>query len=418
MKTLRLISRILIGLVFIFSGYVKAIDPTGSQLIFTEYFKAFHLGFMIPAAMPVGILLSTAELMLGLCLLLGLRMRLTAWATAAFMGFFTILTFILAVFNPVSDCGCFGEAIKLTNWQTFFKNVAIDAFVVVVFMQRGAYARLSTCRNELITAGVFAVLSLSLSIYCYRHLPLIDFLPYKVGVNIAQAMEFPENAPHDEYKTLLVYEKKGEGRKTFTLADYPQNDTAWKFVESKSILTKKGYEPPITDFTVSNASGDYITDSILNLRGYLFMLTLPHAEEASLAHAGNINSLAEYAVTHRYVHFVALSGSADDRVAEYTEKAGSQYPVYFTDEKPLKGMVRANPGLLLLYNGTIVKKWSAYDIPDADELEQTVLSENPDILIARHLTCVKLTIEIGVVLLFVLLIMLTYCFRKYGKQSQ
>ncbi|MDR3235614.1 MAG: DoxX family membrane protein [Prevotellaceae bacterium] len=418
MKTLRLISRILIGLVFIFSGYVKAIDPTGSQLIFTEYFKAFHLGFMIPAAMPIGILLSTAELTLGLCLLLGLRMKLTAWATALFMGFFTILTFILAVFSPVSDCGCFGEAIKLTNWQTFFKNIIIDAFVVVVFMQRNAYTRLSTCRNEFITAGVFTALSLTLSIYCYRHLPLIDFLPYKVGVNITQAMEIPEDAKRSVYETLLVYEKQGEGRKTFTLADYPQNDTAWKFVESKSILKEKGYEPSITDFTVSNASGDYITDSVLNLRGYLFILTLPHAEEASLAHAANINSLAEYAALHRHIHFIALSGSADDRVAEFTEKTGSRYPIYFTDEKPLKGMVRANPGLLLLYNGTIVEKWSHYDIPNADEMAQTVLSENPDILIARHLTCIKMAIEIKVVLLFVLLIMLTYCFRKYGKQNK
>ena len=418
MKYLRLISRVLIGLVFIFSGYVKAIDLTGSQLIFTEYFKAFYLSFLIPAGPTiVGVLASAAELALGLCLVLGLRMKLTAWATALFMGFFTALTLILALFNPVTDCGCFGEAIKLTNWETFFKNVVIDLFVVVVFWQRDKYKPLSTCRNEFITVGVFTALALFLSVYCYRHLPLIDFLPYKVGVNISQAMDIPEGAPVNEYETLLIYEKAGEGRKTFTLKDYPQNDTTWIFIESVSVLKKKGYEPPIVDFTINDSYRGYITDSILGLKGYLFLLTMPHIEDASLKNIEKINAVADYALTQDHIHFAGLAGSDDDKIAEFAAATGGMYPIYFTDEKPLKSMVRANPGLLLLYDGTIIAKWSHFDIPGIEKLQKKYLSENPDILIARHSTWERLTSELLVVVLFVVMIMLSYCFRKYGKKD-
>jgi uncharacterized membrane protein YphA (DoxX/SURF4 family) len=416
MKYLRLLSRILIGLVFTFSGYVKLIDPMGSQLIFTEYFTAFHVDFMIPFAMVFGVLMSVAELLLGFCLLMGLRMKITIWATVAFMGFFTLLTLILAIFNPVTDCGCFGEAIKMTNWETFFKNVVIDIFVVIIFLEREKYKQLSTARNEYITGGTFAAVAILLAVYCYRHLPLIDFLPYDIGVNIRQAMEIPEGAQPDEFESILLYEKPGEGRVEFTINNYPK-DTTWTFIEAVTVLKKKGYEPPITDFSINDSYRGYITDSILNLKGYLFILTSPHIDEASLKNIKKINDLADYSLTQEDMNFIGLSGSDESLVVDFVTATGGMYPIYFTDEKPLKSMVRSNPGLLLLYNGTIIAKWSHADVPSIEKLQKNYLNENPDMLIAQHITCEKLTSELLVVCLFVVMIMLSYCFRKYGKKD-
>ncbi len=418
MKSVRIISRVLLGLLFIFSGYVKAIDPIGSQLIFTADFQAFNMEWLSPLALYIGILLSTAELTLGFCLLMGLRMKITAWATVAFMGFFTIFTLILAIYNPVTDCGCFGEAIKLTNWQTFFKNIIIDLFVVIVFWQRKQYRPLSSCRNEFITGGIFAICAVLLSAYCLRHLPLMDFLPYKVGVNIQRAMEIPDGAPINEYETTLIYEKHGEGRHSFTLGNYPKNDTSWHFVETVNVLKKKGYEPPIVDFSINTRSLAAITDSILNLRGYLFIVTMPHVEEASLRHMDKINAINDYILDHKRLHLIGLSGSNDEHVEAFIAQSEALYPIYFTDEKPLKSMVRANPGLLLLYNGTIVAKWSHNDTPSIPQLEKEYLSENPDVLIVKHQTDVRLTSQLLVVILFVFMIMLAFCFRKYGPNKK
>jgi len=412
MKSIRIFSRVLIGLVFIFSGYVKAIDPIGSQLIFIADFQAFNMEFLSPFALIIGILLSTAELVLGFCLLMGLRMKLTAWATAAFMGFFTIFTFILAIFNPVTDCGCFGEAIKMTNWETFYKNLVLDVFVAIVFLQRNNYRPLSNCRNEIITGSAFAVFMVLLSVYCLRHLPLIDFLPYKVGVNIQQAMEIPEDAPAPVYETTLIYEKDGK-QQSFTLQDYPKDDS-WRFVDSKSVLKDKGYVPPIADFSIISRDWTYITDSILNLQGYLFIVTLPHAEDAALSRIEKINAIYDYVLANEGLHFIGLSGSDEERVMQFIEQTNARYPIYFTDEKPLKSMVRSNPGLMLLYNGTIIAKWSHIDVPGIKKLENKYLSKNPDKLIVKHQTVENFASPLLAVVLFVVMIMLAYCFRKYG----
>ena len=417
MKAIRIFSRVLLGLLFIFSGYVKAIDPIGSELIFIADFQAFHMDFLIPFSLYIGILLSTAEIVLGFCLLMGLRMKLTAWATVLFMGFFTLFTFILAIFNPVSDCGCFGEAIKMTNWETFFKNIILDIFVVIVFWQRNKYQPLSSCRNEFITGGVFVLFTVLLSVYCLRHLPLIDFLAYKVGVNIQQEMEIPEGAPVDEYETTLIYEKDGEGRRSFSLQDYPK-DSSWRFVETINVLKKKGYRPKIADFSINSRDWEYITDDILNLPGYLFIVVLPHVDEAALSNIQKVNAVNDYVLTREGVNFIGLSGSNEELVEQFTTQTNALYPIYFTDEKPLKSMVRSNPGLLLLHNGTIVAKWSHADIPDIKKLENKYLSKNPDQLIADYQTRLWFNNEMLAVILFVVMIMLSYCFRKYGPKKE
>lgn len=413
MKTIRIICRVFIGLLFIFSGYVKAIDPAGSQIIFTEYFKAFGVAFLTPVSLYFGVLLSSAELLIGCCALMGVRMKETAWATAVFMGFFTILTFILAVFNPVTDCGCFGEAIKLTNWQTFFKNLIILPFAAGMFWQRKNYVSFACCRAEWITAGVLALLPVILSVYCYRHLPLIDFMAYKVGANITEVKN--DNQP-DEFSTLLYYEKNGKEQE-FTMENYPK-DTTWKFVRTANKVIKKGYISPMVDFNILEMTDrEDVTDSILQLPGYVFLLVLPHAEDASLKYAAKINALADYCAVQDNWHFFALSGSGEEELAQFAVQTGAMYPFYNTDEKPLKSMVRANPGLVLLQDATIIAKWSAVDIPSPEQVQQKITATGNEKYIVRHRICEQITTEVLFLILFAAMAVWGIVFRRLaGKE--
>jgi uncharacterized membrane protein YphA (DoxX/SURF4 family) len=413
MKTIRIICRLFIGVLFIFSGYVKAIDPIGSQIIFTEYFKAFHLDFFIPFA-PVLVAwgASAVELLIGCCALMGVRMKETAWATAAFMVFFTILTFVLAVFNPVTDCGCFGEAIKLTNWQTFFKNLVILPFAAGMFWQRKNYVSFASCRTEWITAGALALLPLVLSVYCYRHLPLIDFMAYKVGANITEVKN--DNQP-DEFSTLLYYEKDGKEQE-FTMENYPK-DTTWKFVRVANKVIKKGYVSPMVDFSILEVTNrEDVTDSILQLPGYVFLLVLPHAEDASLRYAARINALADYCAVQDERHFFALSGSGEEEVAQFAAQTGAMYPFYTTDEKPLKSMVRANPGLILLHDATVLAKWNAADIPSPEQVEREVIATGSEKNIVCHNISEKLTTELLFLVLLTAMAAWGFVFRRLAKK--
>ncbi|MDR2040627.1 MAG: DoxX family protein, partial [Bacteroidales bacterium] len=209
MKNIAAISRILLGIVFVFSGFVKGIDPLGSTYKFIDYFTAFNLSFLSPLAFILAILMNAAEFLIGVSLILRLRMKVSAWAVFLFMCFFTVLTFILALTNPVSDCGCFGDALVLTNWETFFKNLVLMALALIVFLYRKKYEPVYRPVTEWICVVLIAGVIIGISVYCYRHLPLLDFRPYSVGANIPQGMTIPDGMPTDEFKTTLYYEKDG-----------------------------------------------------------------------------------------------------------------------------------------------------------------------------------------------------------------
>ena len=205
MKFLLNICRILIGLVFIFSGFVKGIDPLGSDYKFTDYFNAFGMSWMNFSALFFSFLLSMAEFIIGICLFLNIKTKLASWGALLFMAVFTPLTLILAIKNPVTDCGCFGDALVLTNWETFFKNIILLVMVLLVFFNRNRFKSIFNVLEQSVILTGSIIFMFCIEMYSYRHLPILDFRPYAVGANITEGMTIPEGAPHDEYSLSLIH---------------------------------------------------------------------------------------------------------------------------------------------------------------------------------------------------------------------
>ena len=357
MKILRSAGRIVLGLVFIFSGTVKAIDPLGSTYKFHDYFQAFGIGFLKELSLPLAILLCSAEFISGFSVLTGLRLKTGIWGVLILMAIFTPLTFILALTNPVSDCGCFGDAIHLTNWQTFGKNIVLIALAIILYTGRKQVRQYFSNTIEWIVIAISAALFILFSLANLRYLPVIDFLPYKTGVKIADKMVVPEGVPVDEYQTTFIYAKDGI-KKEFSLDNYPAKDTSWKFVSQKSVLIKKGYQPPIHDFSITSMNGEDFTQKVLSYPEYSVLMISKKLAEAGSKNLANGFSLGDYCMSNG-INFYILTASGTGDVKSYNN--GLQF--CSMDETTLKTIVRANPGYILLKNGTIIGKWSWANVP-------------------------------------------------------
>jgi uncharacterized membrane protein YphA (DoxX/SURF4 family) len=356
------ICRTLTALVFIFSGFVKAVDPWGFAYKFHDYFEAWHLTALDFLALPASFFLSTFEFTLGVCLLAGVYRKWVSRLVFLFMCFMMGLTLYLALYNPVTDCGCFGDALVITNWQTFGKNVVLLVAAIVLLLWYRQMKRFYP-RNvrAWVVAGTVVFIG-SVSMYSFRYLPLLDFRPYRIGNHIPSLMQMPEGAEADVYETTLVYEKEGV-RRNFSIENYPKEGSGWTFVEADSRLVRKGYEPPIHGFSITTASGDDITDDVLNDPGYTFLLIAHKLEQASDARIENINATYDYAARHGY-RFLCLTASLPAAIAEWQGSTGAEYAFCTADDIALKTIIRSNPGLLLLQNGTIINKWPTRRIPD------------------------------------------------------
>lgn len=373
MRLVSKISRILIGAVFIFSGFVKAIDPLGSTYKFTDYFDAFGIDFLSVLAFVLAIVMSAAELLIGLCLVLRIKMRVTAWALAVFMGFFTVLTLIIALTDPVSDCGCFGDALILTNWQTFFKNILFLIPTSIVFWQKDNYdTRFSNISEWTIVIGLFLI-GVFISVHGYRNLPVIDFRPYELGTYIPAAMELPEGAPVDEYKTTMVYEKEGV-QKEFAIEEIPWQDTTWKYVDRKTVLVKKGEEPPIHDFSLTTVDGYDVTDDMLYDPGYSLLLVSYRVETSSEKGWGKVKEFTDNLKAP--VKIYGMTSSLKQDVDVLKKKTGIDYTFYTTDEITLKTIVRSNPGVVLIKDGTVIGKWHYKNVPVDGFESENLLAES------------------------------------------
>jgi hypothetical protein len=357
MKILRLVIRIVLGIVFIFSGTVKAIDPLGSAYKFQDYFQAFHLSFLISLSLPLSIVLCSAEFIAGFSVFSGLRLKTGIWSLLILMMIFTPLTFVLALTNPVSDCGCFGDAIHLTNWQTFGKNIFLLLLVILLLINsRNIQANFNSF-TEWIVILFATVVFVVFSLFNLRYLPVVDFLPYKTGINISEKMAIPDGAPSDEYHTTFIYENNGI-EKEFSLNDYPANDTTWHFVDQKSKLTKKGYQPPIHDFIITNLNDEDITQKVLSDTGYSVLMITNKLHEADKEEIRKGFELGDYLRVNS-ISFYILTSSGSDEIRKFD----TSLQFCLMDETTLKTMIRANPGYILLRNGTIIRKWSWANVP-------------------------------------------------------
>ena len=387
------VCRFVVALTFIFSGYVKAIDPLGTQYKLQDYAEAAGLAGCVPDYLTLGasVLLGGAEFCLGVLLLFAIRRRLVAKLLLLFMAVMTPLTLWLAIADPIKDCGCFGDAVVLTNWETFYKNLVLLAATVVLARRPLAMPRFISRSNQWIVVNYTILFILVSSSYSLYTLPVFDFRPYHVGADIRKGMEIPEGAKQPQFETTFILEKDGQ-RKEFTLDDYP--DSTWTFIDSKTVQTEEGYVPPIHDFSIQAIDGgEDITDSVLSRKGYSFILVAPHLEQADDSNFGEIDGIYEYCRDHGYP-FYALTASNDDAIAYWRDITGAEYDFYLTDETTLKTIIRSNPGLLLIKDGTVIGKWSHNDLPKLNyssaKLEDTEYGSIPERSVARKVSKILL----------------------------
>lgn len=364
MKALANISRILVALVFIFSGFVKGVDPLGTAYRIEDYFIAFGTDWANPLSLFLTIFLCAVEFTLGAALLFNLGLKYLSWPLLLMMAFFTLLTLNDAIYNPVPDCGCFGDAIKLTNWQTFYKNIVLIILVLIIFMYRKKYRSVFVPRIDFIAVTVIFLFFGFFSLYQYRHLPLIDFLGWKTGTDLV-----PDNP--GKAKIYLTYKNKVSGEtKEYLSPDYPWNDSTWaanwEFLEQR--IDESGVIKGHT-LKIFDTAGNDMTETFINNSGYQFLVSAYSLESASQKGFKKINRLFEeiYGDGHS---LVVLTGSLDEKIQAFRKELHPDLEFYNADDVELKMMIRSNPGLILLKDGVVVGKWHWRDLPDYPDLKE------------------------------------------------
>ena len=367
------VCRLLLGAVLVLSGFVKAVDPLGMQYKLQEYAAALPIAVAVPDRLTLllAVAIPAFEFTLGVLLLFAIRRRVVSRLSLAFMVVMTCITVWTAIAHPVSDCGCFGDAITLTDGESLAKNIVLTACAIVVALRPLRMRRRVTARVQWIIGNysvLFILITSALSLY---YLPLYDFRPYHEGADIRAGMEMPDGAEGPQFRTTFILTKDGQERE-FTIDDYP--DSTWTFVDSRTVQTSKGYEPPVHDFAiVRHSDGEDITDEVLDSDGYTFLLVAPLLEQADDANFGDIELIYEYA-QESGTRFLCLTASGDDAIARWQTLTGAEYEFCATDMRTLRTMIRSNPGLMLLHGSTIVKKWSHNALPKAENLPSDIAS--------------------------------------------
>ena len=370
MKYLVHVARIVVGLLFIVSGFIKLNDPVGFSFKLEEYFSApvLNLPFLEPYALAIALFVVVLEVMLGVTLLLGFRVRPTVWALLAAIVFFTFLTLYSAVTGKVTDCGCFGDALKLTPWQSFYKDVVLLGLILLLVWRRKDIKPIMAPGWGLgVTLAALAA-SVWFASHVLSHLPWIDFRPYKIGASIPEGMAIPEDAPKPVVEYAWTFDVGGEEKTFTTLGDYPQVDGEFLRVETRELSA--GYEPPIHDFSLEQDGADY-TGALLARRQLLMVISYDLARSHRPAFA-EIARLADSARALGYT-VIGMSASSEEDVAALKAEAGLNIPFYFTDQTALKTIVRSNPGVLRLESGVIRQKLHYNDL---EKLELRTLTDS------------------------------------------
>ncbi len=359
MNIIKEFARYAVGALFIFSGLIKVNDPAGTAIKLEEYFQVFaydiapFFEWFVPAALFLSVFLSVLEVVLGIALVLGYRVKITAWILLGMIVFFTFLTFYSAYFNKVTDCGCFGDAIKLTPWQSFYKDIILLALIVVIFLKRGEYTSWLKPMIREITVGGIAVVMIGIAIYAIMHLPFIDFRAYKIGGHIPSLMKASE-----PLRTEYTVEKDG---KQYKFEKYP-TEPGYTFVKSRTL--NPWAEPKITDLSVWNDDGDF-TDDLLT--GNKLLIIIHDVEKTSIKEIDRLRNLTLLNSGFE-TWILTSSGSAAFEAFRHKHQLGAPY--FFADATVLKTIVRSNPGVWLVKDGTVVEKWHYNDTPLSDDVAE------------------------------------------------
>ena len=353
-------SRIFVGLLFIISGLIKLNDPVGFSYKLTEYFgeTVLNLPFFIPYALVIAVSIVIFETVLGFMLLIGFKPKFTVWSLLLMIVFFTFLTFYSAYFNKVTDCGCFGDALKLSPWQSFTKDVVLLFFIVILFINRRMIRPLfnGNFRNALVSLCI--VLCIYMGYYVLNHLPLKDFRAYKTGTNITQAMSIPEGAPKSVVEMKFIYKVNGVN-KEFTdknLAEIPAGAT---FVDRIDHVVTEGYKPPIHDFSMEKDGSDYKDELLAEPKLLMFvMYDLQKSDKKGIAKLEKLHQQAK----KKGFKVIAMTASSENEIAKAKKEFGCTFDFYFCDAITLKTIERANPSIVVLEKGTIKQKVHHNDI--------------------------------------------------------
>lgn len=375
------IARFLVGGLFIFSGFIKANDPLGFSYKLGEYFQVFKedtglnfFGSMEHIALPLSIILCVSEMALGFMLLIGYKRNLTLSLLFAQIAFFTFLTFYSACFNKVTTCGCFGDFLVLKPWTSFWKDVALLILITLLISGRENINELFTGMITVSLTVIAIILSFAFPIYAYRNLPPLDFRPYAVGMNIKKNMETPPDYQPAVYESGFIYENLKTGKQEhFTMKNYPWEDTLnWKWVSTENILIKDAVHPPkIVDFSLLSLDGADMKDSVLNNKDYMFLLVcydLSKTDDDETLHA-KINDLYKLAEAD-HIKMLALTASDAKQIDDYKHNHQALYDFANADGIVLKTMIRSNPGLILIKDGTIIMNWHHNNFPTYSEVKQ------------------------------------------------
>lgn len=398
------------------SGFLKAADPIGSMYKLGEYAEIFSVGGISDTwLLAFAIAQSAFEFLLGLYLFVGIYRRVIPWLMLISMSVFVPLSLYLWINGSISDCGCFGEAVAISNRATFIKNIVLLALAVVVFCGRRLFVR----RISQKTRWLFVLLSLvyvfAMQAVSIWHLPLIDTGTYATGENIRAKVSYIP----DEYEYLNIYQR-GDEEMVLGADSIPGDD--WERVGARPVLVKQGTEPEIANFSVVDWEYDIeIADTLLADTGYVCFVAIEKVEEASLTHVDKINDLYDHCLS-KGIRFCAATASVDDEIVLWRKRTGAEYPLFFADTTLLHSMIRSNPGLLLFKDGVIVGKWNVSDIPDIEELEASP-TLMPDSVAVPHgkaenwLFWVVLLV-VGMAVMFALdMFMMYFARRKSRKKS-
>ena len=382
-KLLLTFSRLFVGILFIFSGLIKANDPLGFGYKLQEYFEVFHIAFLHDYATAIAILLCTLEIILGAMLLLGFFARKVAAGLLVLIIFFTFLTFYSAFFKVVTSCGCFGDAIPLTPWQSFSKDLVLLVFILIIFFNRDQLTPvINSIKSQRLIVAVILFLSLGFSLFTYNYLPVLDFLPYKIGNNLPALMHMPPGAEPDLYQiTYTLKNKKTAETKTLTDKEYLKTeiwkDKNWEiFGDAESKLVKKGYDVKIKDLKITDSQGTDYTTEIIENPYYNLVIVAYDLDKANLQAVGDLNAIAMNAAEEYNIRTVLLTSASAAGAEQFSKQNKLLMEVFYADAVPLKSMVRANPGLLLLKNGNVINKWHYHSVPTYSELAKTYFQNN------------------------------------------